>query len=130
MLCVEVAVLLRADQAQRRAVREAQRLAVETVSEQDILLQGVFDVHDRPVTVEAAEDDMRYCRNRRQPRLDDRAVEGRESDALPAQSDRRPARDAVEVGRPFRAREGGQLGQGHGDRLADRAGDRPHRRVA
>src|SRR5215469_4898475 len=64
MLCVEVAVLLRADQAQRRAVRKAQRLVVETVSEQDILLQSVFDGHDRPVAVEAAEDDMRHCRSR------------------------------------------------------------------
>ena len=64
MLGVEVAVLLRADQAQRRAVREAQRLVVETVGEQNIVLQGVVDVHDRPVTVEAAEDDVRHRRSR------------------------------------------------------------------
>ena len=64
MLGVEVAVLLRAEQAQRRAVREAQRLVVETVGEQNIVLQGVVDVHDRPVTVEAAEDDVRYRRSR------------------------------------------------------------------
>src|SRR5262249_12907341 len=91
VLCVEVAVLLRADQAQGRAVREAQRLVVETVGKQDILLQGVFDVHDRPVTVEAAEDDMGHSCRRWQLRLDDRLVEGREPDALPAQSDRRPS---------------------------------------
>ena len=60
MLGAEVAVLPGADQAQRRAVREAQRLAVETVGEQDILLQGVFDGHDPPVTVEAAEHDVRH----------------------------------------------------------------------
>ena len=64
MLGVEVAVLLRADQAQRRAVREAQRLVVETVGEQDIVLQGVVDGHARPVTVQTAEDDVRHRRSR------------------------------------------------------------------
>jgi len=60
MLGVEVAVLLGADQAQRRAVREVQRLVVETVGEQDVLLQGVLDGHDRPVTVEGAEHYVRH----------------------------------------------------------------------
>ena len=46
-VCAEVGVLLRADQAQRRAVREAERLVVEMVGEQDIVLQGIFDEHDR-----------------------------------------------------------------------------------
>src|SRR5439155_12714636 len=97
----------------RRAVVAVERPAIETVRDEHVLGQGVLDRHDRPVAVEAAEDQMRWRRIRFERRLDDRAVEGLERDALPPQVRRGPPRDAMEVGGKLSARKRRELGHRH-----------------
>jgi len=55
----DVAVLVGADQSDRCAMVSVEKGAVETLSNEQILRQGVLDRHDRPVAVETAEDQMR-----------------------------------------------------------------------
>ena len=52
VLGVDVSVLVRADEAQRRAVVAVERLAVELVGQQHVVGERVLERRDRPVAVE------------------------------------------------------------------------------
>ena len=76
----------------------AERLAVEVIGEEHVVVECVLDHDDRPEAVETVELDMGDNGAGAQHRLDAEAVEVGERHALPMQVDRGPARDAVEVG--------------------------------
>jgi len=123
VLGAHVAVLSRAEQADRRAVVAVQRVAVEPVGEQHALGEGVLDQEDRPEPVEAAERYVGDLDARVQRRFDDRPIEGRERHPFPAQVGRRPAGHTVEVGRELPPGQRGELGQRHVEGLRYCAAD-------
>jgi len=112
VLGTDEAVLVGADQADGCAMVTVERTAIEMLGHEHVLDQGVRHRHDRPIAVETAEDDVRDPGVRLQ-RLDDRAVEGFERDALPVQVGGGPPGYAVKVGgelstgQPPRARSAG-----------------------
>ena len=58
VLGADEAVLMGADQSDRRAVVRVERNTTQALGEQDVLGQDVLDRDHRPVAVETAEDDM------------------------------------------------------------------------
>ncbi len=54
----DVAVLVGADQAGRRAMVTVEQTAIEALRDEQVPCQGVLNRHDRPVAVETTKDDM------------------------------------------------------------------------
>ena len=104
------------------AVVTVERTAIEMIRDEHIGCQGVLDRHDRPVAVETAEDDVRDGRVGVK-RLDDRAIEGRERDALPAQVGGGPPSHAVKVGGELSAGKRRELDQREVEGVGDGAAD-------
>jgi len=116
-------VLPRADQSGRGAMVAAERMAIEILGDEHVLGQGVAQAPDRPVAVEAAEDEMGDRRAWVERRLDEPPVEGLECDPLPMQVGGRPSRHAMEVGSDLAAGKGRQRGQRHGEGRGHRTAD-------
>src|SRR5207247_3589843 len=112
VLAALVAIVVRRHDAQRRAVREAQRLAVEAIGEQHVRSQGVRDrQHAEESAVEAAEDHIPRAGMRSRARRDEPLKHVSEPDAAPAKPDPAPRCDAVEVRDLIDARKRGELGR-------------------
>lgn len=126
VLGTDKAVLVRTDQTGRRAMVAIEWTAVEAISDEHAVRQGVLDRHDRPVAVETTKDDMRDRRVRPEQRLDDQAIERFERDPVPMQVGGGPPSHAMEVGSELPAGKRHKLGHwqsegfGHGAADLDR----------
>lgn len=98
MLGADVAVLVRADETDRRTVVAVEWPIVEVLRDQYVIVECILDHHDRGVVVEALEDEAGDDDVSGEGRLDDLAVERREGDPFPTKVEGRPPSDAVEVG--------------------------------
>ena len=116
-------VLTRAHQPYRRTMGRAERLPVQAGGDEHVLGKCVLEQDDRAVSVPPPEHDVRDRRGGSQLGLDQRAVEGGESNTLPPQSGCRPAGDAMEVGHPLDPRQTLEFDQRDGQRGPDRPGD-------
>src|SRR2546425_5390186 len=98
VLAALVAVVVGRHDAERRAVRERERRAVEAVGQKDIRSQRVLErQHAEESSVEATEDHVPSAEAWSRARCDQSLVNVGEADAAPAQAEPAPCRDAVEV---------------------------------
>jgi hypothetical protein len=93
------------DQSQRRAVIDRQRLAVQSVGQQDLRREQVFERQRAARAVLAAQCHQRRSRIGARLRRDHPRIEVGESHAFPAQAAHAPRRDAMEVAGLHRARQ-------------------------
>jgi hypothetical protein len=97
MLGALVAILLGAEQANRRAVITIQRGSTELVGQQHVIAERVGEREGRAVAIRPFKEDMAHVWFKPCFGDDDRFIERSKSHATPAQVSRRPAGDAVEV---------------------------------
>jgi hypothetical protein len=84
-------------QAQRRAMRDGQWLAVQAIREKHVWSQQVFERQARPRTVLATQNDKRRVRRRAGNGHHDLLVEVREANAAPMKRFARPRGHAMKV---------------------------------